>query len=142
MYPINDVTTSPERPPAFREIAKLEAHKDEDLSYNMAWRKRQRQLYPELDSPRFTQEPDKIFDRALALVRQQGWNIINADEANFRIEAVATTPVLKLLDDVVIEVRPEPDGSSFHMRSKSRIGTNDLGTNHKRIKAFLDLLQK
>lgn len=141
-YSIHDVTTTPERPPLYHEIAKLDANKDKDLSYKTEWRERQRKLYPDLDSPRFHQEADKVFKRALKLAREQGWKIVDVDEANFRVEATATTPVLKLLDDVVVEVRPEPDGSSVHMRSKSRFGNNDLGGNYKRIKTFLDLLNK
>ncbi len=143
IYPINDVTTSPEKPPAYVEIAKLDANKGRDLTYQDETRVRQRKLYPDLDSLRSPQAPVKLFKHALALVgKQPNWKIVYSDEANFRIEAVATTPLLKFSDDIVIEVRPEPDGSSFHMRSKSRIGRGDLGANHKRIKEFLELVQK
>jgi len=142
LYPLNDITTSPERPPAFIEIAKLEANKERDMAYAEGNRERQRKLYPELDSLRSKLDATHLFKKIQPLVTQQGWKVISTDEANFRLEAVATTPLLKFSDDIVIEVRPEPDGSSFHMRSKSRMGRSDLAANYKRIKAFLELVQK
>ena len=41
-------------------------------------------------------------------------------------------------DDVVIRVRPEPGGGSrVDVRSVSRVGKGDVGTNAKRLRAFL-----
>jgi uncharacterized protein (DUF1499 family) len=37
----------------------------------------------------------------------------------------------------VVRVTPEGSGSRVDVRSKSRIGRSDLGTNAKRIRAFL-----
>lgn len=143
LYPINDITTSPERPPAFVEIVKIEANKGRDMNYPEGNREVQRKLYPDLDSLRSPLNADKLLKKVLPLVQQQpGWKVVYTDEANFRVEAVATTQLLKFSDDIVIEIRPEPDGSSLHMRSKSRLGRSDLGANYKRIKAFLDLVQK
>lgn len=143
LYPINDITTSPERPPAYIEIAKLDANKERDMSYQEGNRDRQRKLYPDLDSLRSPLPPAQLLKKVIPLVQKQdGWKIIYIDEANFRVEAVATTPVLKFSDDIVIEIRPEPDGSSFHMRSKSRLGRSDLAANYKRVKSFLELVQR
>lgn len=142
MFPINDVTTTPERPPLFREINKLDAHKNDDLSYKSQTRERQQRLYPDLAPLNSPLSSEKLFRQAVQLVKQQaGWKIIDTDEANFRLEIVAISPVLKLPEDVVLEVRPEARGSTLHMRSKSRVSTNDLGGNYKRIQAFLKLLQ-
>lgn len=142
LYPINDITTTPETPPAYVEIAKLEANKDRDMNYPDSHREIQRKLYPDLAPSRSRLSPEKLFKRVLPLAQQAGWKVVFVDEANFRLEATATTPLLKFSDDIVLEVRPEGDGSSFHMRSKSRLGRSDLGANYKRIKAFLDLVQK
>lgn len=140
-FPINDITTTPEKAPVYMEIAKLDANKDRDLTYDIGLRERQRKLYPDLDAVRTPKSANTMFERIKALAKdQKGWKIINADDANFRLEITATTELLKFADDVVIEVRPEPDGSTVHMRSKSRIGRSDLGANYKRIKKFLSLL--
>lgn len=52
-------------------------------------------------------------------------------------EATAKTPVLGFIDDVVVRVRATANGSSVDMRSASRIGNHDLGTNARRVQAFL-----
>jgi uncharacterized protein (DUF1499 family) len=39
---------------------------------------------------------------------------------------------------VTVRVRPRADGARIDIRSASRLGTHDLGTNAKRIRAFLD----
>ena len=53
-----------------------------------------------------------------------------------RIEAVARTPIMGFRDDVVIRVRPAPDGARIDMRSASRYGRHDLGTNAARIRSL------
>ncbi len=54
-----------------------------------------------------------------------------------RIEATATTPWFGFRDDVVIRVTPTEGGSRVDVRSLSRVGRGDLGTNAKRVRAFL-----
>lgn len=139
--PINDITTTPEKAPIFVEIAKLEARHGQDMAYDLRLREKQRELYPDLDALRTRLEASQMFAKVVKVASGlEGWKIINVDDANFRLEATATTAMLKFTDDIVIEVRPEPDGSTVHMRSKSRIGRSDLGANYKRIKKFLSLL--
>lgn len=142
-YPVNDITTTPEKPPQFIEIAKLEANKDRDMNYLEASKTRQQELYQDLSPLPLHGNPESIFKKIVALSKKQSdWNIIRADDANFRLEAVATTALLKFSDDIVIEVRPDGKNAVVHMRSKSRLGKSDLGANYKRIKAFLNLAQK
>tara|TARA_R110000868_G_scaffold11981_51_gene58265 strand:+ start:5618 stop:6607 length:990 start_codon:yes stop_codon:yes gene_type:complete len=52
-------------------------------------------------------------------------------------EAVAKTPVLGFIDDFVVRVRATDTGSSVDVRSTSRIGNHDLGTNARRVQGFL-----
>ncbi|MEM9169356.1 MAG: DUF1499 domain-containing protein [Pseudomonadota bacterium] len=61
----------------------------------------------------------------------------------WRIEAVATTRWFKFKDDFIVRLRPaeEPGRTRIDVRSKSRIGGSDLGTNAKRIRAFSTKLQ-
>ena len=56
---------------------------------------------------------------------------------NGRIEAVATSMILKMSDDIVITVSPDGTGARVDMRSASRTGHRDLGENAQRIRAFL-----
>ena len=54
------------------------------------------------------------------------------------IEAVARTPILGFRDDVVVRVRPTADGARIDVRSASRYGRHDLGTNAKRVRNLID----
>src|SRR3990172_97727 len=55
-----------------------------------------------------------------------------------RIEAVATTRWFGFRDDIVIRISPAPNGGSvLDIRSVSRVGLSDIGTNARRIRTFL-----
>jgi uncharacterized protein (DUF1499 family) len=58
--------------------------------------------------------------------------------AEGRIEATATTRWFGFKDDVVIRIAPSAgNGSRVDIRSVSRVGLSDVGTNTRRIRAFL-----
>jgi uncharacterized protein (DUF1499 family) len=59
------------------------------------------------------------------------------DESAGRIEAVVTTRWFGFQDDVAIRIAPAGTGSRVDMRSKSRVGRSDVGTNAQRIREFL-----
>jgi len=44
-------------------------------------------------------------------------------------------------DDIVVRVRPDGSGSRVDVRSVSRVGRSDLGTNARRILRFLEALR-
>jgi len=58
-----------------------------------------------------------------------------------RLEATATTAWFGFKDDVVVRIRAEGSGSRVDVRSLSRIGVSDLGTNAARVRAFLGRLR-
>jgi Protein of unknown function (DUF1499) len=53
------------------------------------------------------------------------------------IEAVARTPIMGFRDDVVVRVSFDQDGSRVDVRSTSRYGRTDFGTNAARIRRLL-----
>jgi uncharacterized protein (DUF1499 family) len=69
-----------------------------------------------------------------------GWEIVAADSAAMRIEATATTRWFGFKDDVVVRIQPADSGSRIDVRSVSRVGRSDVGTNAKRIRSYLDRL--
>jgi uncharacterized protein (DUF1499 family) len=71
-----------------------------------------------------------------------GWDIVAVDETRGRLEAVATTRLLRFKDDIVVRMRSEASGTRIDVRSKSRVGRSDLGANARRIRAFLDALRQ
>jgi uncharacterized protein (DUF1499 family) len=71
-----------------------------------------------------------------------GWEIVDARPKDGRIEATDTTFWFGFKDDVVIRITPALDGSRVDVRSLSRVGRSDVGTNAKRIRAFLEKLKR
>ena len=66
-----------------------------------------------------------------------GWQIVDANREEGRIEATATTRWFGFKDDIVIRIVPTAaQGSRLDIRSVSRVGKSDAGTNACRIRAF------
>ena len=81
--------------------------------------------------------PDKAFPGALQAAKDMGWTIVASDPKSMRIEATDTTRWFGFKDDVVVRLSPSPAGSRIDVRSVSRVGKSDVGTNARRIKAYL-----
>ena len=77
--------------------------------------------------------PQIAYEAALDVIAKRKWRIVDArtrkPAAGGRIEAVARTPIMGFRDDVVVRVRSEPDGARIDIRSASRYGCHDFGTN-------------
>jgi len=132
----NDVTTDLDDPPVFTTgPAAGEGYPEEFAGW-------QRDSYPDLAPLRVAAPPDEVFARALKTARSMPrWEIVQQDPQAGIIEAVAVTRLFRFRDDVVIRVRPDGTGSRLDVRSRSRVGRGDLGTNHARIRAFLAALE-
>lgn len=131
---INDITTDFEQPPLFW------AAPPADPAYDAARYRRPTEAgYPGLSNLQLAASPEAAWNTVLALVEERGWRIAARDDAGKRVQAVATTRLLRFRDDIVIEVRPgpRPNSATVAMRSKSRLGRGDLGANAKRIRAFI-----
>jgi hypothetical protein len=85
--------------------------------------------------------PGEAFARASAAARDMGWEVAAADPAAGRIEAVATTFWFGFRDDVTVRVAPQEAGSRVEVRSKSRVGRGDAGTNARRVRDYLKRLE-
>lgn len=85
--------------------------------------------------------PDQAFKRALAAVDEMGWELIASRPQEGRIEAWDQTLFFGFIDDVSIRVRPAANGSQIDVRSLSRIGGGDAGTNAKRVRAYIAALK-
>lgn len=87
--------------------------------------------------------PGPAFAAALAAARSMpGWTIVAADPGAGEIRAEARTSRLGFTDDVRIRTRPlSGGGTRVDVRSSSRIGLYDFGTNARRIRAYLERLE-
>lgn len=140
---IHDISTDPADPPAFSAIAPLRANAPNPA----AWAgpenaEQQRRAYPDLDTAMVTATPEAVIREATDIARAFGWEVVDADPASGRLEAVDTTFWFGFRDDIVVRARPTEAGSAVDVRSKSRVGRSDLGTNAARIREFLSALQE
>ena len=134
--PIHDITTDTADPPQFVAVVPLNTpgrtiYEGEETA------SQQRATYPDLAPVRLALPPSEAFDHALTTVQTMDWELVAEDVATGRIEATDTTFWFRFKDDVVIRVRPEGLGSRIDIRSLSRVGTGDSGTNAKRIRSYV-----
>jgi hypothetical protein len=128
---INDITTDTETPPQFSQPRPYERH----------FAELQRLGYPDLRPLELAVPPAQAFARAREAARALGWEVVAADESAGRIEAVATTLWFGFKDDIAVRITPAGNGSRIDVRSRSRVGRSDLGTNASRIRNFFSALK-
>lgn len=144
---ITDVSTDLADPPQFSESAQAVAARGGVVHAlpDAGVRQIQAAAYPEVRPLTLDAPPATAYEAAMKLVRARHWRVL-ASRAPGRggptgagfIEAVARTPVMAFRDDVAIRIAPQPgEGTRVDMRSASRFGRADLGTNAARISDFL-----
>jgi uncharacterized protein (DUF1499 family) len=143
--PINDISTDTEDPPTFsRSRAALDARQGRvPPEVSPQARERQREAYVQIAPLTLDIGPEEAFALVRKAAGNLGWQVIEAVPpggrmGTGRLEAVDRTFFLKLPDDVTVRIRPRVDGTRIDIRSASRMGSHDLGTNAARIRAFLE----
>jgi len=143
-----DITTDTANPPAFEAAAMLRPAGTNPVAYpGPSAAREQIAAYPDLQPLRVGVSLADAFDAAHAVVHDQGWRIVaerppSEDGDPARIEAVARTLLMGFKDDVVIRLSEEAGSVRVDMRSASRYGSHDLGTNARRIQAFIFALRE
>ncbi len=139
---IHDISTDTHDPPQFITAPTLPRAAQNSLVYDTKNASLQQQAYPDLDTLISDRPPAQAFVDALTVARQLGWDVYAQDAEQGRIEAVETTALFRFKDDIVIRIRAdEKSGSIIDLRSVSRVGDGDLGTNAKRIRHFTTAFQ-
>ena len=131
--PINDITTDTENPP--RYMTQSRPYPGAEFA------RQQRAAYPDLLSVLMPVPPAAAFKKAVAAAASMGWEVVGVDAAAGTIEAVDTTKFFGFKDDIAIRVSATADGSKIDIRSKSRVGRGDVGTNAQRIRAYAERLK-
>lgn len=136
---ISDVSTDTADPPRFHAVAALRPRGANPVNYSGA--EIQRKYYAALRTLEFDAEAKEIYEVVIALVQRYGWQLAAniPPEANRDgiVEAVTATPLMGFREDVSIRVRRVGAIVRVDMRSASRFGRRDLGTNARRIESFL-----
>jgi uncharacterized protein (DUF1499 family) len=141
--PIHDISTDLEDPPGFVALAPAREaapnavdHPGEEVA------RQQRAAYPDLAPVRLAAGPDAVLAAAEEVAREMRWEVVAVDRAAGRLEAVDRTFWFGFRDDIVIRAREAGDGGTYlDVRSASRVGLGDVGTNARRIRDFLARLQ-
>jgi hypothetical protein len=140
---ISDVTTDPSDPPRFLAVASARPSGANSVAYpGEEVALRQRIAYPGVKPYEAEATPDEVFNAALALVERRGWRVLDSvtprgGQREGRIEAVALTLIMGFREDIAIRIRSASGGVRIDMRSASRYGGHDLGSNARRIETFL-----
>ena len=126
--PIHDITTDLVNPPKFVAILALRDNASNPAAYQgEEIASQQREAYPELQTQKYSQTTEQVFDAALAAVKHMGLNVVTADKTLGLIEAYDTTTWFGFVDDVVIRIQSAEQTTMLDARSKSRVGMSDIG---------------
>jgi uncharacterized protein (DUF1499 family) len=143
---IADVTTDPIDPPRFEAIARLRSRDANPIVYaGLRAAELQKGAYPLIEPLLVSVTPQIAFESAVQVITKRKWRIVDArapqaGRREARIEAVARTPILGFRDDVVVRIRPDPDGARVDIRSSSRYGRHDFGTNAARVSSLSEAI--
>src|SRR5579862_7094562 len=155
---IYDVTTDPIDPPRFDAIARLRPRDANPITYaGLYAAEQQHAAYSDIEPDLTDSTAQEAYDAAMKVIIKRKWRIVDARPPQGSavravdarappgppprdgfIEAIARTPILGFRDDVVVRVRPTSDGTRIDVRSASRYGRHDLGTNAARVRALID----
>ncbi len=138
---IHDISTDTSDPPRFVAVIPRRTGARNPVDYDPAVAALQQRGYPDLASVDLAEAPAAVFERAERIARGLGWEIVDADRSALRIEATDTTRLFGFKDDVVIRIVARDGGSRVDLRSLSRVGGSDFGTNAARIRAFSQRLR-
>jgi uncharacterized protein (DUF1499 family) len=139
---INDITTDPIDPPRFDVLARLRPRGTVEYAGLYA-AQQQRKAYPQIEPLTIAVTPRVAYDTAIAVMLRRKWRVVvdrppQEGRRDGHIEAVARTAIMGFRDDVALRVRPDGDGARIDVRSASRIGRHDFGTNAARIRSLLE----
>lgn len=142
---IHDITTDTENPPAFKAVLPLRADADNPSEYGgPEIAEQQKKAYSDVKPLDFPFDKARAFEMSLQTAQDLGWEIVDSNSDEGRIEATDTTLFFGFKDDVVIRLTPLEGGAStrIDVRSVSRVGKSDVGANAARIRKFLGKLSE
>lgn len=138
---IHDISTDTVSPPAFVAVLPQRHGAPNPAEYGgPEVAAQQREAYPDIVPLRLSLPPAEAYALALDTARRSGWEIVAAEPESGRIEATDTTFWFGFKDDVVVRITPDAAGARVDVRSLSRVGRSDVGTNARRIRDYLGRL--
>jgi uncharacterized protein (DUF1499 family) len=143
-----DITTDMTDPPRFEAIARLRSREANPVAYpGPEAALKQREAYPNVTPLDLGVDPDEAYRAALDVITKKKWRIVDlrppqGGRRDGRIEAVALTTIMGFRDDIVVRVRGRGESARVDIRSASRYGKHDLGSNARRIRNLLEEIEE
>jgi uncharacterized protein (DUF1499 family) len=139
---IHDISTDTDDPPRFDAVLPLRKDAPNAADYGgPEIAAQQHAAYPDVRPLLWRMPSSHAFTQALHAAEAMGWEIVAADPIEGRLEATDTTFWFGFKDDIVVRIQGQPDGSRVDVRSVSRVGRSDVGTNARRIRKYLRRLE-
>ena len=159
---IYDITTDPIDPPRFEAIGRLRPRDANPITYaGLYTAELQHAAYSDIEPDDTTATPQEAYNAAMKIITKRKWRVVDSRPPqgppqvaapraidtrapqggalrDGLIEAIARTPILGFRDDVVVRVRATSDGARIDVRSASRYGRHDFGTNAKRVRDLIE----
>jgi uncharacterized protein (DUF1499 family) len=139
---INDITTDALDYPRFNVLARFRPRGTVEYAGLYA-AELQRKAYPDVEPLSVNAAPKAAYDAAMAVIVRRKWRVLDdrppqPPRRDGVIEAVARTPIMGFREDITVRIRREDDGAKIDVRSASRFGRHDFGSNAARIKSLLE----
>jgi uncharacterized protein (DUF1499 family) len=142
---IYDITTDPIDPPRFDAIARLRPRDANPVAYaGLYTAEQQRTAYSDIEPDVTNVSAQEAYNAVMKVITKRKWHVVDARPPQGTaprdglIEAIARTPILGFRDDVAVRVRATQEGARIDIRSASRYGRHDLGTNAARVRALIE----
>jgi uncharacterized protein (DUF1499 family) len=145
---IADITTDPIDPPRFETVGRLRSREANPIVYaGLYAAELQKTAYPDIVPLETTTNAQTAYDAARAVITKRRWQVINErppqpGRRDGYIEAVARTPIMGFRDDVAVRIRAVGQGARVDVRSASRYGRHDFGTNASRVSALSESIEE
>lgn len=137
-YPlINDITTDFKDPPPIPRNQDFAGGNANLYPYPEEFAAIQARAYPEVRPLKIRVTAETALELIERLVEQtSNLRLVARHPSRPIVLLVATTSLLRFKDDLSIRVEENASHTTLHFRSRSRIGTGDLGANAARILAL------
>jgi uncharacterized protein (DUF1499 family) len=145
---LNDVSTDLVDPPQFsrsRIALAARGERTPEIPPPQA-RQEQRFAYPNIQPILLDQEADEAYQLVLRAIAARGWKIVEQTPPGGRIgvghiDAIDHSLIMGFPADVTIRMRPLAGQTRVDVRSASRVGRHDYGSNAQRIAKFAAEIQ-
>jgi uncharacterized protein (DUF1499 family) len=138
---LTDIETTPRQPIDFKQLTSTRppgANPLEEPDETTA--ALQEQAYPDIRPMELERSSREVFDMVSEAVKRLGWTVVATeppgDTGVGRIEATDRTMIMGFTDDVLVRVTGDDAHALIDVRSVSRYGLHDFGTNAERIRTL------